>query len=203
GRYVVFLSQATNLVPTSMSQGYNLFVRDLVGNTTTLVTINTTGTGGSNGRPLLSPAARITPNGRYVIFSSDATNLINGFGDGLRQNVFARDLVAGQTIPVSVANSGSGGGNGNSDIRSISDDGRFVLFESTSSNLVPGKINNQFDVFERDLVAKTTSLVSVNLSGVSGDADSFHSSMSSNGRYVAFESYANDLVRNDTNNNND
>jgi len=203
GRYVVFLSQSTNLVPISMSQGYNLFVRDLVANTTTLVTINTAGTDGSNGRPLLNPAALITPNGRYVIFSSDATNLINGFGDGLRQNVFARDLVAGLTIPVSIANSGSGSGNGDSDITSISDDGRFVLFESASTNLVPGKTNNQFDVFERDLVAKTTSLVSVNLSGVTGDADSFHSSMSSNGRFVAFQSYANDLVRNDTNNNND
>jgi hypothetical protein len=202
GRYVLFGSFANNLIQgTLSSRGGNLFVRDMVTNTTMLVTYNSTNTDGSNNGA--DEGAVITPDGRYIAFSSVATNLVNGFGDGTHDNVYVRDLVAGQTVPVSVASSGSGGGNNNSFNSSISDGGRYVVFDSTASNLVAGKTTNREDIFERDLVAQTTNLVSVNLSGVSGNADSFRTSTSSDGRYVAFESHASDLVSNDNNNTND
>jgi len=202
GRYIVFHSFARDLVQGTLSVGGNFFVRDMVANKTTLVTVNTTGTDGSNNTS--SGYAYITSDGRYVAFSSAATNLISGFGDAnFDNNVFVRDLMTGMTIPVSVAESGSGGGNGQSNIASISDNGRYVVFWGYASNLVPGKTNHQTDIFERDLVAQTTSLVSVNPSGVSGNSDSFRPTSSSDGRFVAFEGHASDLVSNDNNNNED
>ncbi|MCG6946705.1 MAG: calcium-binding protein, partial [Deltaproteobacteria bacterium] len=117
-------------------------------------------------------------------------------------HIFVRDLVAGTTTLVSV-DSTDVQGNGDSSSASISDDGRYVAFESLSTNLVAPVTNGKIHIFVRDLVAKTTTLVSVNSTDVQGNDDSSSASISSDGRYVAFESAASNLVADDTNGNTD
>ncbi len=79
---------------------------------------------------------------------------------------------------------------------SISDDGRYVAFESVATNLVPTPTHGP-NVFLRDTVTGTTTLVSHNLAGVQADAGSRRPDISGNGRWIAFESHAHDLVATD------
>src|SRR5262249_44756312 len=142
----------------------------------------------------------ITPDGRYVVFQSNASDLVAG-DTNRTTDVFVRDLVAGTTTLVSVNSDGIGPGNGASDKANITPDGRYVVFESSASNLGANDTNGATDVFVRDLVTGTTTLVSMNEGGTgSGNAAAQDPSISSDGRYVAFDSSASDLVAGDTNN---
>jgi hypothetical protein len=114
-------------------------------------------------------------------------------------NVYLRDRVSATTTLVSVNSSGTGGGNDNSWPVAISTNGQFVLFESAANNLVSGDTNQASDIFVRDLVNGQTLLVSVNTNGLAGSRDSSGSSLTPDGRYVAFVSRATDLVASDTN----
>ena len=91
------------------------------------------------------------------------------------------------------------GGNDQSLDAAISSDGRFVAFSSRATNLVDGDTNNREDVFVYDRSAQTVERVSVNNAGVQGNHDSGHPSISADGRFVAFQSRASNLVANDTN----
>jgi hypothetical protein len=149
----------------------------------------------------------ISPDARYILFASRANNLavagINApFVPQLppRLNVFLRDRTSGTTTLVSVNYSGTSGGNGNSVPTGISTNGQFALFESSASDLVAGDTNNCTDVFLRDLLNGTTTLVSVSTNGGFGNRRSWESVMTPDGRYVAFSSAANNLMPNDTNN---
>jgi archaellum component FlaF (FlaF/FlaG flagellin family) len=120
-------------------------------------------------------------------------------------DVFVRDIVAGTTTRVSVASDGAQA-NGSCYEPSISADGRYVAFESLASNLVPGDTNavpgdpwTGLDVFVRDTVAGTTTRVSVASDGTEANGDTGEPSISGDGRYVAFESWASNLVPGDTN----
>src|SRR6476661_2534745 len=93
--------------------------------------------------------------------------------------------------------------NGFSNAYSISANGRFVAFQSQASNLVPGDTNNKNDIFVRDLLTNTTTRVSVDSAGNPGNSPSNYSAISADGRFVAFQSYASNLVPGDTNNKND
>jgi Tol biopolymer transport system component len=110
----------------------------------------------------------------------------------VRSDVFVRDRVTGRTERVSVATGGTQG-NGASDRPSISADGRFVAFDSNATNLVAGDTNGRLDVFVRDRVTGTTERLT------QGNSDSFSASISADGRSVAFESSATNLVAGDTN----
>jgi Tol biopolymer transport system component len=90
-------------------------------------------------------------------------------------------------------------GDGDSNNPSISTDGRYVTFYSAAANLVAGDTNGMFDIFMRDRQTGTTTLVSRDSTGVEGDGDSQYPSISADGRYVAFQSYATNLVAGDTN----
>jgi Tol biopolymer transport system component len=158
------------------------------------------GAGGNSGMPIISA------DGRYVVFASTANNLTLGSGNTPilsrvlgSMNVFVRDRTNQTTTLVSVNAAGTGGGNGDSLPRGISTNGQYVLFESTASNLVANDINTANDVFVRDLVHGTTTLVSVNTNGFSGNLPSSSSVMTPDGRYVAFSSLATNLVPGDTN----
>jgi hypothetical protein len=113
--------------------------------------------------------------------------------------VFVRDRAAGTTERVSVATGGGGQGNGESTWPDLSCDGRFVAFDSWSSNLVPGDTNNRTDVFVRDRVSGMTWRVSVDSLGNQGNDESQFPAISCNGRYVAFHSWSSNLVPNDSN----
>jgi Tol biopolymer transport system component len=131
----------------------------------------------------------ISGDGRYVAFSSDATNLVASDVNGKR-DVFVVDRTAGTTALVSTAGS-SGAANDASDLPSISSDGRYVAFESKASNLVLQDSNGVADVFVRDLVGGNTIRVSTDSDGEAGTKPSSSSSLSGDGRYVAFQSNAN------------
>lgn len=158
------------------------------------------GGGGSSQMPIVSA------DGRYILFASTANNLAqmtNGVPMAATAlptlNVFLRDCASNTTSLVSVNLMGTGGGDGNSVPFGISTNGQFVLFESTADNLVADDTNNAQDIFVRDVINGTTTLVSVNTNGLSGSSESRDPVMTPDGRYVAFTSAATDLVSGDTN----
>jgi hypothetical protein len=147
-----------------------------------------------------SSGSVISADGRFVLFLSSANNLVTNDASGMLVDVFLRDRASQTTTLVSVNRTGTGGGNGHSVSPVISADGRYVAFESEASNLVANDTNNASDVFVRDLVSGTTTLVSVRSGGsVAGNGASTSPLISADGRYVAFVSFASDLVANDTN----
>ena len=117
-------------------------------------------------------------NGRFVAFYSDADNLVPNDTNGCR-DVFVRDLIAGVNFLVSVNTNGNASGDGISTDPAISGDGRYVAFTSSADNLVVVDTNRSQDVFVRDMLAGTTTLVSVSTDGInSGNGDSFSPSIS-------------------------
>jgi len=135
-----------------------------------------------------------------VLFSSQAGNLTTNRHHGLLVDVFLRNLTNGTTTLVSVTPDGGSGGNGSSFPGGISTNNQFVLFQSRAGNLVANDTNNASDVFVRDLINETTTLVSLNRFGTgSGNGNSSGAALTPDGRFVAFESTAPDLVPNDTN----
>jgi len=199
GKFVAFHSTATNLIGLDTNGVADVFLRWLDSGVTSRVSVNSEGTAGNGA----STDATLSADGRYVAFTSAATNLLvddddhasdtNGFND-----VFLRDRSLGITIVVSqsdseaLANQNSWGG-------SVSADGSRVSFTSQASNLVASDTNGVNDVFVRDVSTKTTSLVSVKTDGTQAGAVSYLSTISGNGRYVAFYSAATNLVAGDTN----
>jgi Tol biopolymer transport system component len=158
------------------------------------------GGGGDSSAPLISP------DGRFVLFASTASNLAlttNGTPMAARfpaiLNVFLRDRTNATTTLVSANLSGCGG-NGDSLPAGLSADGRYALFVSSASDLVPDDTNNATDVFVRDLVNASTTCVSVNTNGVAAGGSSRSPAMTPDARYVAFVSLANDLVPGHINN---
>ena len=190
GRFIVFTSgvfdEATLTLP-------NVFIRDRQTGQTTLVS-KATGSDVSIGG--IFPA--ITPDGRFVTFTSLASALPGGHPSGLA-DVYLHDRSTGQTERVSVSTSGTAG-NAESVIASISADGRYVAFYSTATNLAAGDPDDDEDVYVRDRLAGTTTLVSVSSSGVKGNSNSWFPTLSADGRFVSFNSEATNLVPNDTNN---
>ncbi len=198
GRFVVFSSSASNLVATDTNGHQDVFIRDLQTNTTTLVSVNTSGVAGNND----SFEPKVSDDGRYVVFRSLATDLVANDNSTVSQ-VFIRDLQT-QTTRLVSATPNNGFGDGFSGEPVISASGRFVTFTSFSNDLVVGDSNAHNDIFMRDTVANTTTLISQSTAGVIGNNTSYDSSMSSDGRYVAFRSDATNLVGNtDTNGNTD
>ncbi len=192
GRFVAFGSAATNLVPGDTTGDSDVFVRDRQSGQTARVNVPSAGgqANGGGGAPSLSA------DGRFVAFFSDATNLVPG--DTNREfDVFLHDRQTGVTERVSLSSSGEQG-NDSSFYPSVTADGRLVAFLSYASNLVPGD-TAQPDVFVRDRRTGRTERVSLSISGEEGDKGSSEPSISADGRYVAFESSASNLVPGDSN----
>jgi Tol biopolymer transport system component len=147
----------------------------------------------------------VSPDGRYILYASAANNLALAGTNTLPglippyANVYLRDRLSGTTTLVSVNLAGTGGGDGNSYPTGLSTNGQFALFESSADNLVANDNNNTNDVFVRDVVNGITSLVSMTPAGTSGNGGSRGSTLTPDGRYVAFVSAATNLVPNDTN----
>jgi predicted RNA-binding protein with TRAM domain len=194
GRYVVFDSFASNLVPGDTNDSQDVFVRDSRRGKTLLVSVDDTGEQGDSD----SASAAITPDGRYVAFTSNAVNLSRAADTNEAPDVFVRDLRKGVTRRVSVSNAEEGG-NRSSLSPAISGNGRYVAFSSKATNLVRGDTNEALDVFVRDRWAGTTRRVSVSSSQAQGNDVSASASITPDGRYVGFDSAASNLVRGDTN----
>jgi Tol biopolymer transport system component len=171
-------------------------VHDTWTSTTVLASQSTAGAAGSGA----SDVPAISGNGRYVAFNSVAANLVSGDTNG-RIDTFVRDLQTNTTTRVSVTNAG---GQANTtaligDPPAISDDGRYVAFQSYATNLVSGDTNGAPDIFVRDRTGLTTRRVSVTNSGGQANGWSYQPAVSGDGRYVAFSSAATNLVSGDTN----
>ena len=151
---------------------------------------------GGNGN---SAAPVLSPDGRFVVLTSAANDLVPGGNSVYALNVFLRDRTGNTTMLVSGNLSGTGGGNGNSMLGQASTNGQFVVFQSDASNLVPNDTNGVTDIFVSDLVAGTTTLVSVSTNGGPANGASTDPVMTPDGRYVAFISSASNLVPGDTN----
>jgi len=139
----------------------------------------------------------LSPDGRYVVFYSVASNLVAGDANGA-YDVFLRDTATGHTILISSATDGTQG-NGDSVTPAVSDDGRFVVFYSVAANLVAGDSNGSDDIFLRDTLTGATTRLSTATDGTQGNSDSYNADLSGDGRYVAFYSLASNLVAGDTN----
>jgi len=193
GRYVVFRSAATNLVAADGNGAEDIFRRDIVSGTTIRVSVDSAGAEANGGS--FNPS--MSPDGRYVVFRSSATNLVAGDTNGV-DDVFIRDITGGTTTRVSVDSAGAEA-NGASNNPTVTANGRYVAFLSSATNLVAGDTNGVDDIFVRDTVDGTTKRVNKNASGVEANAASTDPSISSDGRYVIFVSGASNLVNADTN----
>jgi Ca2+-binding RTX toxin-like protein len=214
GRYVVFASDSAKLVANDNNFSTDFFVRDRLTNTTRIVSVDSDERQAqydSDATNSLSPAGTggvaISADGRFIAFASNASNLVpndtNKYPD-----IFVRDMLTGTTEIVSTDSQGNRTRPvGDSSRPDISDDGRYVAFQSVATNLVPNDTNITFDIFVKDRQTGKTTRVSTDSAGRQGtyvtDADigvgASNPSISGDGRYVAFRSRFNNLVPGDTN----
>ena len=199
GRFVAFSSCATNLVTGDTNLSMDVFVRDLVKNTTTRVNVSSTGEQAKVGSQSGGPA--ISADGRYVAFWSTATNLVQGSNS--TEDVFVHDMWTKKTVLATLSSTGAHA-NASSDQPSISATGRYVVFRSSASNLAPGGVPIDAYVYVRDMKRRKTQRVSVASDGSPASDNSLvgargGSTISANGRFVVFTTQAGNLVPNDTN----
>lgn len=192
GGYVAFRSLASNLIADDNNAVRDIFVRDMETGILARASVSTAGTEGDGD----SWYPGISGDGRLVVFHSSSTNLDGNDPDHL--DVFVHDTQTGITSRVSVSTAGTAG-DGDSNDPAISADGRYVAFVSAATNLVPDDTNASYDIFVRDIPGGITSRVSVSTAGTGGDGSSYNPAISGDGRYVAFESVAANLVPDDTN----
>jgi PKD repeat protein len=193
GEFVVFHTTATNVDPGDTSTNNDIYVRDLASENTEWVSMASDG-GLANSN---STDGTLSADGRFVAFRSGASNLVAGDTNG-RTDIFVRDRQTGQTERVSVASDGTQA-NSHSYHPTLSADGRVVAFCSSASNLVAGDTNQSSDIFVHDRQTGQTERVSVAGDGTEGYQESAGAYISADGRFVAFESFAPNLVAGDTN----
>jgi Tol biopolymer transport system component len=191
---VAFTSSAPGLVAGDTNETEDVFVHNVRSGVTERISVSSGGVQANNS----SFNAALSGRGRYVAFTSGASNLAAG-DHAFDGDVFVRDRRTDTTELVSVGIAGEEANGDSGEAPAISADGRYVSFVSQASNLVPGDVNSVADVFVYDRQTKTTQRVSVRTDGRQVNAGSFFPSMSSNGRYVAFFSGAPRLVLHDTN----
>jgi cold shock CspA family protein len=229
GRFVVFQSNASNLVAGDTNGLTDIFVHDrdadedgtydeIADIATVRVSVTSAGAQASGGS---STEPAISGDGRFVVFQSIASNLVAGDTNGVT-DIFVHDRDADEdgtydetgdiaTVRVSVKSDGSQASGGASSASTISDDGRFVVFQSVASNLVAGDTNGVTDVFVHDrdtdedgIYDETENISTVRVSvksdgsqAVSGT--STEAAISDDGRFVVFQSSDGGLVTGDTN----
>ena len=254
GRFVVFLSTASDLTTNSVSAGFHVFQNDLSTGSITMLDVDTNGAGSTDfdgtyptmstngqfiafsgpcslgaaghqrrGRCLCAQHLRrrdgidfstqslaagpgtgdrysaegplsISADGRWVAFSSYANDLFPGDTNNAR-DVFLCDRLSGSNLLVSVAANGGAALGGDSMQPVISTNGQYVFFASAATNLTTGNVYTSppyYNIFRRDLLAQTTTLVSVSTNGVNaGNGDSVSPVISQDGRYVCFNTRGN------------
>ena len=193
GRWITYSSDASNLVAGDTNRVPDVFVTDRTTGATTLVSAAPGGTAANN----QSYDAAISADGRWITYESFASNLVAG-DTFMNQDVFLTDRTTGFTTVVSAPPGGTAA-NGGSDYPSVSADGRWITYSSNASNLVPGDTNNYSDVFVTDQTTGVTTLVSTALEGTPANSGSYNPYLSADGRWVAYYSYASNLVQGDTN----
>ena len=211
GRYVAFVSNASNIAPGVKTEGSEVFLRDTCGGIRELCTPSTIGvsvtdTGLPGNGPSLHPA--ISPDGRFVAFLSTSSNL-GARGDIVARQIFLRDTCMGAAKPCQPStlhiSDSAGDSEGQASVPAVSAEGHYVAFVSASSHLVPDDTNQRVDAFVHDTCLATTACVKATwrLSrgrlGAEADADTLALALTPDGRVLAFTSTASNLVPGDTN----
>lgn len=193
GRFVVFTSDATNLIASPAITNTNVFLRDTHENTTTIISVST---GGAESNDKCNGGTAVSQDANLVAFTSMATNLVGSPAISTTNisNVFIRNRGTGITSLVSVASGGSEAGNASSSNPQIAGNGKFILFLSSATNLVSPSTNYS-NIFLRNLDNNTTELISARDGAYNeGNGISMGGSSSSDGRLVVFFSASTDLV---------
>ena len=203
GRYVVFKSEASNLVLGDTNGTADIFLKDVSTGAIERISVDVDGVeaNGWSGNPT------VTIDGRYVVFVSSASNLVPEDTNN-KIDVFLKDVSTGVIERVNVdvdGNQGNldSGASFNILVPFATADGRYVVFGSYASNLVPEDTNGKADIFLKDLTTGTIERISVDVDGNQGNLDSLSAFITADGRYVVFSSEANNLVLGDTNNTSD
>jgi Tol biopolymer transport system component len=196
GRWILFQSRADNLVDKPTGQEENIFLWDRLSGTTRLVSINRHGTAGADQACYIGC---VSSDGRWVLFESQASDLVveptSGAGD-----VFVRDMVQEVTHLVSIDRTGTSGGSHASYHAAMSDDGRYVSFLSSATNLVEGIIGSHLvpQLYRRDLhIGQTVWLSNPHDPTLVPYREAFYPALSAQGRHVVFSSYSTNLIAND------
>lgn len=193
GRYVAFTSNATNLVPGDTNGKADVFLRDRLLGTTERVSVSSAGGEGNGG----SWTPDISADGRFVVFTSGADNLVAGDTNG-REDVFLRDVLLGETTRISASWTGAGADHQSLWPR-VSGDGSVVTFMSRATNLVPDDDEGFEDVFVHFVASGTTARLSVGAGGEGGNGNSVEPDISDDGTRIVFGSLASNLISGDTN----
>jgi len=195
GRYVVFESAADNLVSSDSNELIDVFYKDLLTGSLTRVSVGNVLSLQGNGD---SRYPSISDNGQFVVFESSATNLVMEADENNASDIFLKDMSIAKTTRIS---KNSFGIEANASSRSvvISADGLYVVFNSKASNLAINDDNSHYDIFRKNLVTDEVVLVSADVSGIIGNRESSAPDISTDGRYVVFQSTAFNLVADDTN----
>lgn len=193
GRFVTFASSASDLVLGDSNGFSDVFVHDTTSGEITLVSRRADGApaSGDSTRPAISA------DGRVVVYQTTAADLSSQDNDAML-DIYLRSIASERSTLISASLTG-GSGNADSFGAAVSADGRYVVFASAASNLVPGDTNGFIDVFRRDTATGATTLISRRSTGQSGAGASLAPAVSATGRYVVFSSEAPDLVPGDTN----
>jgi Tol biopolymer transport system component len=191
GRYVAFTSDAGGLL-VGDGERAGVYWRDMVTGEIRLVDVPS-GALSSDGN---GTDPKISADGRFVLFDSDATDLSGGGLNGRTVDVFRKDMVTGDVTLVSQGKDGSGA-TGDSTADSLSGDGNVAVFTSNASNLVLGDDNGTADVFARNLATGVTTMVSAHPDGSGLAGPSTQGAVSGDGRFVAFSSQASGVVAGD------
>lgn len=196
GRFVAFMSLATNLVPDDTNDAADVFVRDRRTGITERVSVDSRGRQGDahSGLAGVGSSSPISADGRFVAFASFATNLVQGDTNGpVIADIFVRDRLLGTTERVSVSSNGAEA-DADCNFPTMSPDGRFVAFDSRTSTFFADDDVFTSDIFVHDRFTGITERVSVSTAGERGDSDSFFPDVSADGRFVVFGSWARNLV---------
>jgi Tol biopolymer transport system component len=195
GRYVVFESDAGNLVSGDTNGAGDIFLHDRQTGAIKRISVNSSGAEANGG----SDSPFISNDGRYVAFYSSASSLVSGDTNGVG-DIFVHDRQTGLTTRVSVDSSGNQANGESSEYElAISGDGRYVAFPSEATNLVSGDTNDAGDIFVHDRQTSQTRRVSIALNGAEANGGSGEVDISEDGRYITFSSSATNLVVGDTN----
>jgi len=189
GRYLYTSTWADNLGPIDGNGTDDVYLRDLQTGAVTRVSIGLGGQDSDAG----SYAGEVSDDGRFVVFASEASNLVAGDTNG-SYDVFLRDLTLGSTVRINLQPGGAESPLG-ADLPQISADGRYVVYMSAADDLVPGDTNTFTDVFTFDRQTSTTTRVNVGFGGIEANADAYYWMRASpNARWIAFASAATNLA---------
>ena len=195
GSTVVF-ANSSNLLLIDNNSSKDVYAYSLSSRSVSLVSVNNNANSSGNADSgtatyLGAPPLVITPNGRYVVFRSGATNLLSGVIER-NQKLYRRDLQSGITTLLTVSSTLNSDANADSEYMGSSSDGRFITFQSSASNLVQNDTNFRSDVFVRDVLLSTNSMASVRSNvlplTILAEKGGTLSSISADGKFVVFTS---------------